>query len=159
MLLRRIPAKAGAGAGGRGAPEYGGDGGKKIGICADKIAPVAAFPAHWAPNAMALYNKTQFPARYHGGVFIAFHGSWDRAPYAQGGYNVVFQALAGEHASGRGEVFADGFAGAAESPAQAAHRPSGLAVGPDGALYVADDVRRRIYRIVYLGGAEAGAAK
>jgi glucose/arabinose dehydrogenase/mono/diheme cytochrome c family protein len=141
------------------APEYGGDGGKKIGVCADKTAPVAAFPAHWAPNAMVLYNKTQFPARYRAGVFIAFHGSWDRAPYAQGGYNVVFQALAGEKAAGRCEVFADGFAGASESPAQAAHRPSGLAVGPDGAMYVADDVRGRIYRIVYLGGAEGGAAK
>jgi glucose/arabinose dehydrogenase/mono/diheme cytochrome c family protein len=139
------------------APEYGGDGGKTIGVCANKIAPVAAFPAHWAPNAMALYDKTQFPAHYHGGVFIAFHGSWDRAPYAQGGYNVVFQPLAGERASRECEVFADGFAGAVKSPAQAAHRPSGLAVGPDGALYVSDDVRGRIYRIVYLGGSAGGA--
>jgi len=140
------------------APEYGGDGGKKIGVCADKIEPVAAYPAHWAPNAMVLYDKTQFPAHYHDGVFIAFHGSWDRAPYPQGGYNVVFQPLAGERASGQCEVFADGFAGAAESPAEATHRPSGLAVGPDGALYVSDDIRGRIYRIVYLGGAEGGAA-
>jgi glucose/arabinose dehydrogenase/mono/diheme cytochrome c family protein len=140
------------------APEYGGDGGKTIGVCADKIAPVAAYPAHWAPNAMVLYDKTQFPAHYHDGVFIAFHGSWDRAPYAQGGYNVVYQPLAGERASGQCEVFADGFAGAVKSPAQAAHRPSGLAVGPDGALYVSDDVRGRIYRIVYLGGSEGGAA-
>jgi len=140
------------------APEYGGDGGKTIGVCTDKIEPVAAYPAHWAPNAMVLYDKTQFPAHYHDGVFIAFHGSWDRAPYPQGGYNVVFQALSGERASGPCEVFADGFAGAAESPAQAAHRPSGLAVGPDGALYVSDDIRGRIYRIVYLGGAEGGAA-
>jgi len=140
------------------APEYGGDGGKKISECADKIEPVAAYPAHWAPNAMVLYDKTQFPAHYRDGVFIAFHGSWDRAPYPQGGYNVVFQALAGERASGQCEVFADGFAGAAESPAQAAHRPSGLAVGPNGALYVSDDIRGRIYRIVYLGGASADAA-
>jgi glucose/arabinose dehydrogenase/mono/diheme cytochrome c family protein len=140
------------------APEYGGDGGKKIGICADKIAPVAAFPAHWAPNAMVLYEKEQFPARYRNGVFIAFHGSWNRAPYEQGGYNVVFQSLAGENASGGCEVFADGFAGAIESPGGAAYRPSGLAVGPDGALYVSDDVRGRIYRIVYQGEPAASAA-
>jgi glucose/arabinose dehydrogenase/mono/diheme cytochrome c family protein len=140
------------------APEYGGDGGKAIGVCANKIAPIAAFPAHWAPNAMTLYDKKQFPARYRGGVFIAFHGSWDRAPYAQGGYNVVFQALDGDRASDRCEIFADGFAGAVKSPARAEHRPSGLAVGPDGALYVSDDVRGRIYRIVYKGGAEGGAA-
>jgi glucose/arabinose dehydrogenase/mono/diheme cytochrome c family protein len=143
------------------APEYGGDGGKKVGPCAAKNAPIAAFPAHWAPNAMALYDKQQFPAHYRYGVFIAFHGSWNRAPYPQGGYNVVFQALSGDHASGQCEVFADGFAGAVKSPDQAAHRPSGLAVGPDGSLYVSDDVRGRIYRIVYRGGsgAEGSAAK
>lgn len=134
------------------APEYGGDGGKKIGVCADKIPPTAAFPAHWAPNAMVLYDKEQFPPRYHNGVFIAFHGSWDRAPYAQGGYNVVFQPLNGDHAASGCEIFADGFAGAVKTPARAVHRPSGLAVGSDGALYVSDDVRGRIYRIVYAGG-------
>ncbi len=139
------------------APEYGGDGGKKIGSCANKIGPVAAFPAHWAPNAMVKYDKEQFPAHYRDGVFIAFHGSWDRAPYAQGGYNIVFQPLAGERASGQCEIFADGFAGAVKSPARAEHRPSGLAVGPDGALYISDDVRGRIYRIIYRGGASAAA--
>ena len=122
------------------APEYGGDGGNKVGVCANKIAPVAAFPAHWGPNGMVLYDKKQFPAHYRNGVFIAFHGSWDRAPYAQGGYNVVFQPLAGDHASGRCEIFADGFAGAVKTPEKAAHRPSGVAVGPDGSLYISDDI-------------------
>jgi glucose/arabinose dehydrogenase/mono/diheme cytochrome c family protein len=133
------------------APEYGGDG-KKIGVCAEKTGPVAAFPAHWAPNGMVHYDKTQFPERYRNGMFIAFHGSWDRAPYAQGGYNVVFQPLSGLRASAPCEVFADGFAGANESPQGAAHRPSGLAVGPDGALYISDDVTGRIYRVTYSGG-------
>jgi len=138
------------------APEYGGDG-KKAGVCASKIAPVAAYPAHWAPNGLLHYDKPQFPKRYRDGVFIAFHGSWDRAPYPQGGYNVVFQPLSGDHVSGQCEIFADGFAGATKSPQDAAHRPSGLAVGPDGTLYVSDDVSGRIYRIVYLGGsANAG---
>ena len=138
------------------APEYGGDGGKTTGVCANKIGPVAVFPAHWAPNAMVLYDKTQFPERYRGGVFIGFHGSWNRAPYAQGGYNVVFQPLDGDHASGQCEIFADGFAGAVKSPAKAVHRPSGLAVGADGSLYVSDDIRGRIYRIVYRGSPDAG---
>ena len=138
-------------------PEYGGDGGNKIGPCGTKLAPAAAFPAHWAPNAMVHYDKRQFPARYRNGVFIAFHGSWNRAPYAQGGYNVVFQPLVGDRASGLCEVFADGFAGAVKSPGEAVHRPSGLAVAPDGALFVSDDVRGRIYRIVYRGGANFNA--
>jgi glucose/arabinose dehydrogenase len=140
------------------APEYGGDG-KTTGICAQKTAPAAYFPAHWAPNDMVLYDGRQFPARYHKGLFIAFHGSWNRAPYAQGGYNVVYQGLSGEKASGQCEIFADGFAGADKSPGKAAHRPTGLAVGPDGALYVADDVSGRIYRIDYRGGANAPEPK
>jgi hypothetical protein len=135
------------------APEYGGDGGKKIGICADKTAPAAAFPAHWAPNGMAHYDKKEFPARYRNGLFIAFHGSWNRAPYPQSGYNVVFQPMAGGQAAPGCEVFADGFAGTVKSPEKADHRPSGLAVGPDGSLYISDDVRGRIYRVVYKGGA------
>jgi glucose/arabinose dehydrogenase/mono/diheme cytochrome c family protein len=140
------------------APEYGGDGGKKIGVCTSKIAPVAAFPAHWAPNAMVYDGGRQLPLRYRSGVFIAFHGSWDRAPYPQGGYNVVFQPLANGNASGPCEIFADGFAGAIKSPAQAEHRPSGLAVAPDGALYVSDDIRGRIYKIVYKSDGNNGAA-
>jgi glucose/arabinose dehydrogenase/mono/diheme cytochrome c family protein len=140
------------------APEYGGDG-KTVGLCANKTAPVAAFPAHWAPNALVYYNQKQFPARYRDGVFIAFHGSWNRAPYAQGGYNLVFQPLSGDRASGQCEIFADGFAGAVKSPDKAAHRPSGLAVGPDGSLYVSDDVGGRVYRIVYTGGPGSGTPK
>jgi glucose/arabinose dehydrogenase/mono/diheme cytochrome c family protein len=140
------------------APEYGGDG-KTAGPCAEKIAPVAYFPAHWAPNGMVLYNQKQFPAHYQQGLFIAFHGSWNRAPYAQGGYNVVYQALSGKTASGKCEIFADGFAGADKSPGKAAHRPSGLAVGPDGSLYVSDDVAGRIYRVAYSGGADAGSPR
>ena len=140
------------------APEYGGDGGKLVGVCANKIAPVAAFPAHWGPNGMALYDKELFPSHYRNGVFIAFHGSWDRAPYPQGGYNVVFQPLLGDHASGGCEIFADGFAGAVKTPDGATHRPSGVAVGPDGALFVSDDIRGRIYRITYDGRSRDDAA-
>jgi glucose/arabinose dehydrogenase/mono/diheme cytochrome c family protein len=141
------------------APEYGGDGGKKLGVCAEKTAPVGAFPAHWGPNSMTHYDKKKFPERYRDGMFIAFHGSWDRAPYVQGGYNVTYQPLSGGKATGQCEIFADGFAGADKSPAGAAHRPSGLAVSPDGALYVSDDQGGRIYKIVYLGGsANSGGA-
>jgi mono/diheme cytochrome c family protein len=143
------------------APEYGGDGGKALGPCGGKQPPVASFPAHWAPNDLVIYTGESFPAHYHEGAFIAFHGSWDRAPYPQGGYNVVFQPLSGATAAARCEIFAEGFAGAVMEPGRAAHRPSGVAVSPDGALYISDDQRGRIYRVVYRGaaGSDAGALK
>jgi glucose/arabinose dehydrogenase len=133
------------------APEYGGNG-KTVGQCAQKKEPVATFPGHWAPNALFFYTGSNFPARYKSGAFIAFHGSWNRAPEPQAGFNVVFQPLNGRLASGKYEVFADGFApNVGASRATAAHRPTGLAQGPDGALYVTDDAMGRIYKIVYTG--------
>ncbi|MEO6878052.1 MAG: hypothetical protein ABI205_06190, partial [Gemmatimonadaceae bacterium] len=136
------------------APEYGGNG-KTVGQCAQKKEPVATFPGHWAPNALFFYSGSSFPARYRNGAFIAFHGSWNRAPEPQAGFNVVFQPLNGRRASGKYEVFADGFApnvGSGRATAAiGAHRPTGLAQGPDGALYVSDDAMGRIYKIVYTG--------
>ena len=134
------------------APEYGGDGGKAIGDCGQKLAPLASFPAHWAPTDVVIYTGKSFPAHYRGGAFIAFHGSWDRAPYPQGGYNIVFQPLPTNAAAKRCEIFADGFAGAIKEPGRAEHRPTGVALGPDGALYISDDSHGRIYRVSYRGG-------
>jgi glucose/arabinose dehydrogenase len=136
------------------APEYGGDG-KKVGQCAQKKEPVATFPGHWAPNALFFYTGSAFPARYKNGAFIAFHGSWNRTGEPQAGFNVVFQPLSGEKSAGPCEVFADGFApnlGTGRATAGSGnHRPTGLAQGPDGALYVTDDAGGRIYKIVYTG--------
>ena len=137
------------------APEYGGDGGKKVGVCAQKKAPAAFFPGHWAPNDLLIYDGKDFPAAYRGGAFIAFHGSWNRAPEPQGGYNVVFQPFKDGKTAGGFVVFADGFAGAVKEPGRADFRPSGLAMGPDGALYISDDKHGRIWRVTYHGPPDA----
>jgi len=140
------------------APEYGGDGGKAVGVCAQKTAPVADFPGHWGPNDLAIYLGKAFPPAYRGGAYIAFHGSWNRAPAPQAGYNVVYQPLRDGKAAGHWIVFADGFAGAERDPGKAAYRPTGLAVAPDGALYISDDVKGRIWRVTYHGPANAALA-
>jgi glucose/arabinose dehydrogenase len=119
-------------------PEYGGDG-KTVGRCESVERPAVAFPGHWAPNDIAFYNGRQFPLKYRGGLFVAFHGSWNRAPLPQAGYKVMFVPFRGGAADGAPEVFADGFAGSDVSPNGARNRPSGLAVGPDGSLYVTSD--------------------
>ena len=131
------------------APEYGGDG-KKEGSN-QYIDPVAAYPAHLAPNGLLFYTGDMFPEKYRNGAFIAFHGSWNRSPEPQAGYFVVFQSFKDGKPSGDWEVFADGFAGVEQvnSPRQAQHRPCGLAQGPDGSLYVSDDVKGTIYKITY----------
>ena len=133
-------------------PEYGGDA-KKQGRCAGVDRPVVAFPGHWAPNALIFYTGKQFPEHYRNGAFICFHGSWNRSPENQAGYNVAFVPFKNGRPSGKYEIFADGFAGGNEikGPAQAKHRPVGLAVGPDGALYISDSVKGTIWKIVYKG--------
>ncbi|MBP6758760.1 MAG: PQQ-dependent sugar dehydrogenase [Flavobacterium sp.] len=131
------------------APEYGGDG-KKEGS-SQYLDPVVAFPGHLAPNALLFYTGKQFPARFKNGAFIAFHGSWNRAPEPQKGYFVVFQPFKDGKPYGDWEIFADNFAGSAEKAAagRAERRPCGLAQGPDGALYVSDDVKGGIFKITY----------
>jgi glucose/arabinose dehydrogenase len=133
------------------APEYGGDGGKKVEQCAQKKTPVAFFPGHWAPNALLFYTGRSFPRKYRGGAFIAFHGSWNRGPEPQGGYNVVFQPMSGMRAAGAYEVFADGFAGPQKDPNNSVNRPTGLAVAPDGGLYISADKGGKIWKVVYTG--------
>jgi glucose/arabinose dehydrogenase len=134
------------------APEYGGDG-KKVGDCGQKKQAAAMLPGHWAPNGVMFYTGSNFPARYKNGVFIAFHGSWNRAPEPQGGYNVVFQPLKDGKADGKFEVFADGFApnaGTGRGGGGGA-RPTAVAQAADGSLYVVADAGGKIYKITYTG--------
>jgi len=131
------------------APEYGGDA-KSAGRCADKKLPVAAFPGHWAPDGLLFYQGSQFPARYRDGVFITFHGSWNRNG-DQAGYKVVFLPFVNGAPRDTGETFADGFAGRRRDPGRARYRPVGLAEAPDGSVYITDDQTGRIWRVVYSG--------
>jgi glucose/arabinose dehydrogenase len=130
------------------APEFGGDG-KKEDRCAGKEKPVYAFPGHWAPNGLLFYTGNQFPEKYKNGAFVAFHGSWNRAPQPQAGYFVVFVPFKNGVPSGKHEIFADGFAGGHLDPGKARFRPCGLAQGPDGSLYISDDQKGRIWKVVY----------
>ncbi len=126
------------------APEYGGD--NRIRVDDNKYAvPVVAFPAHWAPLQMAIYTADQFPAKYRNGAFIAFHGSWNRAPLPQAGFNIAFAPFDEKgNPLGTHEVFVRSVLGNKT-------RMSGAAVGPDGSLFVGESGRGRIWRIIYTG--------
>jgi glucose/arabinose dehydrogenase len=131
------------------APEYGGDGKKTGGE--DAIDPIVAFPAHLAPDGLLFYTGNQFPEKYKNGAFIAFHGSWNRAPEPQEGFYVVFVPFSNGKPSGKWEIFANGFSGGPDKTASggAIHRPCGLAQGPDGSLYITDDSKGSIWKIAY----------
>jgi glucose/arabinose dehydrogenase len=133
-------------------PEYGGDG-KEVGKCPSFTQPIAVFPAHSAPVDVMFYTGSQFPKKYQGGAFIAFHGSWNRAPMPQDGYNVTFQPFTKDKPSGEFEIFAKGFAGKDPlmNPADAVARADGVAQAPDGSLYIADSQKGKIWRVMYKG--------
>jgi glucose/arabinose dehydrogenase len=135
------------------APEYGGDG-TRVGGCAQKAAPLMAFPGHWAPNGMLFYTGSQFPSSYRGGAFVAFHGSWNRAPLPQAGYRVVFTPFREGRPNGSWVTFADGFVpnpGTGRA-ARGTKRPTGVAQGPDGSLFISDDTGGTIWKVTYRGG-------
>ncbi|HET7180064.1 MAG TPA: c-type cytochrome, partial [Chryseosolibacter sp.] len=133
-------------------PEYGGDG-IMVGDCDQYEKPLIGFPGHWAPNDLLFYQGNQYPERYRHGAFIAFHGSTNRAPYPQAGYFIAFVPFNDGQPSGPWEVFADGFAGADPivNTSDAKYRPMGIAMGPDGSLYISDTEKGKIWRIIFKG--------
>ena len=137
------------------APEYGGDG--TIESAEDYEDPIMGMPAHWAPNDLLFYKGEQFPDRYKEGAFVAFHGSTNRNPYPQAGYIVAFIPFENGKPFGRWEVFADGFSGVdvIREMADAKFRPVGLAEGPEGALFISDSKKGRIWKVIFEGDKDA----
>lgn len=137
------------------APEYGGDG-KKTGT-AKTINPMIAFPAHMGPNALLFYTGTAFPERYRNGAFVAFHA---QSQEIHKGYLIGFVPFKNGKPAGPWEIFADNFAGTdlvkPTGPVQ--HRPCGLAQGPDGSLYVSDDLNGALFKISYQAPGKKAAA-
>jgi glucose/arabinose dehydrogenase len=121
------------------APEYGGDG-RTVGQCASRPAPIYALPAHRGPNDLLFYSGSHFPARYRGGAFIALH--------SRANPGIAFLPFAAGRPTGTHELFAEPAAGVDAATV----RPNGLAQGPDGSLYVAEDGTGRVFRIFYTGG-------
>ncbi len=134
-------------------PEYSGDGEKQDEKRDSLVKPLIGFPGHFAPNDLLFYTGDQFPERYKNGAFMAFHGSTSRAPYPQAGYFVAFVPMENGMPSGPWEVFADGIAGVDTiiNTSDAKHRPMGLAMGPDGSIYISDSVKGKIWRVMYKG--------
>ena len=98
---------------------------------------------------LLFHSGKNLPDKYAEGAFIIFHGSWNRMPFVQDGFKVVFVPMRDGVVDGDWEVFADGFAGAepVKSPVDAAFRPVGLAEGPAGEIYISEDKHGRVWRV------------
>ena len=101
---------------------------------------------HFAPLQIAFYTGTQFPTPYQGDLFVASHGSWNKA--TRGGYELLRVRISNGTATGAYEDFMTGFV---NPDGTVWGRPAGVTMGTDGALYVADDTSNTIWRISYTG--------
>jgi len=118
--------------------------GQRPDLVAKAIVPDVALGAHTASLGLAFYKSDTFPAKYRGGAFIGQHGSWNRSQFA--GYRVVFVPFEGGRPAGAAEDFLTGFV-KDEASDEVYGRPVGLAVARDGALLVADDAGKTIWRV------------
>ena len=120
------------------------------------IVPDVLIPAHSTPLGIAFYTGAQFPERFRNGMFVAMHGSWNRAKAT--GYKVGFIRFR-DGVPGRLEDFMTGFVisqggrntDGSLSPITQWGRPVGVTVAPDGSLLVSDDQGGRIWQIKYRG--------
>ena len=106
----------------------------------DFTTPAFELPAHVAALGMRFYTGVMFDEKYRGGIFIAEHGSWNRSKKT--GYRISFIHIEEDRAKSY-EVFAAGW----QQGEKAWGRPADVQVGPDGSLFVSDDLAGCIYRI------------
>ncbi len=110
------------------------------------IVPDVLLQPHFASLEMMFYEGAQFPAEYHGEIFAAEHGSWNKALRA--GYEVVRVPLDHGKATGEFEDFLTGFV---TPDGEVWGRPVGVTAMNDGSLLVSDDGSCTIWRVSYVG--------
>ena len=132
------------------------------GDCSKTPIPRVIFPAYETPIGAVFYpadahGAHAFPAAYRGGAFVTLHGSWHGPPQGLSGYvppRVVFVPMHGDtpdrpanwsDPATQWQPFVTGYQNGGTS--ERIGRPTGIAVGPDGSLFVADDQTGAIYRI------------
>ncbi len=129
--------------------------------CASVVIPLIAFPAYTTIIGMTFYplqpsGKYAFPASYAGGLFITRHGSWhtpngctvapevDFVPMRNG--VAPASAVNWSNPTTQYRPFVTGFQPGCPASSRIG-RPTGIAVSPDGSLFIADDQTGNIYRV------------
>lgn len=130
--------------------------------CSGVAIPQVVFPAYETPIGAVFYplhphGARAFPARYDGGLFVTLHGSWHGPAQGLPGFEpprVVFVPMHGDRPakpvnwndpSAQWSDFVSGYQQGGSQ--ERSGRPTGITVGPEGDLFVADDQTGAIYRI------------
>jgi glucose/arabinose dehydrogenase len=118
-------------------------GGTKLNCAA--LAPIeVGLPAHSAPLGTTFLEGSKVPAPWSGGAAVAVHGSWNRQP--QQAPAVLW--LAWNAAKGTLTTAVTLVGGFQNADGSFWGRPVDAVPGPDGALYVSDDLVGAVYRLV-----------
>jgi glucose/arabinose dehydrogenase len=128
--------------------------------CSATVSPLVELPAYSTIIGATFYPKEEhgayaFPSRYRGGLFAAVHGSWhtDARGCFAASPRVVFVPMDGnrpvkpvdwQNPDAQWTDFLSGFQSDCRTRTG---RPTGIAVGPKGSIFVADDAAGEIYRI------------
>lgn len=118
--------------------------GQRPDLVAKTIVPDVPLGSHTATLGITFYNHSQFPTRYHNGIFVAQHGSWNRSELS--GYKVMFIPFQNGKPSGPPEDFLTGFIKNRDK-SEVYGRPVCVATLPDGSLLVSDDAAKTIWRV------------
>ncbi len=112
--------------------------------CNNFTPPVDKLGPHVAPLGLKFYAGDMFPQQYKNQLFIARHGSWNRAKKI--GYDIMLVKLQNGKSTEH-EVFASGWLDDASQKAWG--RPVDVLNLSDGSMLVSDDQANVIYRISY----------
>ncbi|HTW84436.1 MAG TPA: hypothetical protein VMD91_10240 [Candidatus Sulfotelmatobacter sp.] len=123
--------------------------------CAGVVIPLVVFPAYDTPIGAAFYptapgGRYAFPAPYRGGAFVALHGSWHQPPVPP---RVAFVPFAGRKPAKAvdwndpGAQWHEFLSGCQAADGSRSCRPTGVAVGTDGSLFVSEDAGGTVWRI------------
>ncbi len=110
------------------------------------VYPDVLLDSHVGVMDFAFYTGAQFPEHYHGGAFIALHGSWNRAKRT--GYKVVFVPFEDGRPTRGAEEFLSGWM-IDEDQKGVWGRPVAILQLPDGSLLVSDDGGGKLWRVSY----------
>ena len=116
------------------------------------VAPDLLFAAHSAVMDIVFHEGNQLPAAMRGSAFVVLKGSWNRSEPT--GYKIVRVPFENGKPAGGYENFVTGWWVSGEERAEVWGRPAAIAVAKDGALLIADDTAKAIWRVTYAGKAK-----